>query len=160
MTVLVLSFLTLLLPAPRAAARGTPEADFRTLMATLADAWSSQDTQRALTCFTEDALYMQPPDLQFYRGAGELRKLFAALRPGTVMTFHHLAFDASAQVGFGEFSFGRSGATKADHGVVVVTLRDGRIASWREYFQEGPGSFAEFVAVEGKAWKWTGKDLE
>jgi hypothetical protein len=32
--------------------------------------------------------------------------------------------------------------------------------SWREYFQEGPGAFADFVRVEGKSWKWTGKDLK
>jgi ketosteroid isomerase-like protein len=128
-------------------------------MTTLADAWSRQDTQLALDCFTADAVYMQPPDLQLYRGRAELEKLFAALRPGTSMQFHNLAFDPAGQVGFGEFSFGRAGAPTADHGVVVVTLRDGRIASWREYFQQGPASFAEFVAIEGKRWKWTGETL-
>jgi hypothetical protein len=129
-------------------------------MTTLAEAWSRQDTQLALGCFTTDAVYMQPPDLQLYRGRAELEKLFGALRPGTFMTFHNLAFDAAAQVGFGEFSFGGSGAARADHGVVVVTLREGRIAFWREYFQEGPASFNDFVSVEGKKWKWTGQDLQ
>jgi hypothetical protein len=113
-----------------------------------------------LECFTADAVYMQPPDLQLYRGRAELEKLFAALRPGNFMKFHNLAFAPKAQVGFGEFSFGRAGAAKGDHGVVVVTLRDGRIALWREYFQEGPGSFADFVSVEGKNWKWTARDLQ
>jgi ketosteroid isomerase-like protein len=113
-----------------------------------------------LDCFTPEAVYMQAPDLQLYRGTAELEKLFAALRPGTFMTFHSLAFDETTQVGFGEFSFGRSGAATADHGVVVATVRDGRIAHWREYFQEGPGAFADFVRVEGKSWKWTSKDLK
>ena len=103
---------------------------------------------------------MQPPDQQLYRGTAELEKLFAGLRSGTFMTFHHLAFDPRTQVGFGEFSFGREGAARADHGVAVVTLREGRISSWREYFEEGPASFADFVKVEGKAWKWTGQDLK
>jgi hypothetical protein len=159
MTGLGLSLFVLLLPAQAGAARGATAADFERVMATLAAAWSTQDTRLALECFTADALYMQPPDLQLYRGTAELEKLFAGLRPGTFMRFHNLAFDANTQVGFGEFSFGRMGAAKADHGVVVVTLRGGRIALWREYFQEGPNAFADFVKVEGKTWKWTGKDL-
>lgn len=98
-------------------------------MTTLARAWTKQDTALALGCFTEDALYMQPPDRQLYRGRKDLEKLFAALKPGTLMTFHDLAFDPRSQVGFGEFTFGTSGATTADHGVTVVTLREGRIAT-------------------------------
>jgi ketosteroid isomerase-like protein len=154
-----LAILFLLLPSHAAPAREATVTEFESVMTTLAEAWSKQDTKRALACFTADALYMQPPDQQLYRGAAELEKLFAAIRPGTLMKFHHLAFDAKSQVGFGEFSFGRSGAAKADHGVVVVTLRGGRISLWREYFQEGPASFSDFVSVEGKTWKWTGKDL-
>ena len=149
--------LLLLLSTPSPSPATTSE--FEALMATLARAWTRQQTRLALDCFTADALYMQPPDLQLYRGRDELERLFAALPPGTSMTFHHLAFDARTQVGFGEFSFGREGATRADHGVVVVTLREGRIASWREYFQEGPASFSEFVGVPGKTWKFTAKDL-
>lgn len=156
--ILGLSLLLFLSPqSPNA--REATSAEFERLMTTLAAAWSEQDTKRALSCFTPDALYMQPPDQQLYRGEGELEKLFSALRPGTVMRFHNLAFNAKTQTGFGEFSFGRSDAAKVDHGVVVVTLRSGRIASWREYFEEGPASFSEFVAVEGKTWKWTAKDL-
>ena len=159
MTVLKLSLLFLLLPPHPAAPRESTVAEFENLMATLAEAWSKQDTRAALGCFTADALYMQPPDLQLYRGTGDLEKLFGAIRPGTLMRFHNLAFNTKTQVGFGEFSFGRSGAATADHGVVVVTLRDGRVSLWRVYFQEGPGSFSEFVRVDGKTWKWTVKDL-
>jgi ketosteroid isomerase-like protein len=143
-------------PPPREATR----ADFDKVMSALAEAWSKRDTSAALACFTADAVYMQPPDLQLYRGTAELEKLFRGIRPGTVMQFHALAFDAGRQSGFGEFSFGRQGAAKADHGVVVVQLRDGRIASWREYFQEGPGSFADFIRIDGKTWKWTGRELQ
>ena len=59
-----------------------------------------------------------------------------------------------------EFSFGRAGSGGAVHGVVVVEVREGRIASWREYFVKGPEAFSEFVAEEGKAWRWTARDLE
>jgi hypothetical protein len=134
----ILGLLVLLLsPSQAAAGSEATAAEFENVMATLALAWSRQDTQLALGCFTADAVYMQPPDLQLYRGRAELEKLFGALRPGTFMKFHNLAFDAAAQVGFGEFSFGRSGAATADHGVAVVTLRGGRIALWASTFRRG-----------------------
>ena len=136
-----------------------PDNEFRTLMTTVADAWSSQDTSSALECFTPDAVYTQPPDQQLYRGAIELARLFDAIEPGTRMAFHHLALDPSRQMGFGEFTFGRPDADSAVHGVVVVTLEDGRIATWREYFESGPASFDAFVAIEDKDWKWTAEDL-
>jgi len=134
------------------------EGEFEQLMSRLARAWSTQDTDLGVSCFTEDAVYMQPPDQQLYRTTRELRKFFGALKPGTSMKFHHLAFNAALQVGFGEFSFGEERSAKADHGIVVVELRGGRIAFWREYFQEGPADFARFIAQDGKTWKWTIQD--
>ena len=145
-------------PTP-VASTGLDEAGFTTLMKRLAEAWSMQDTEQGLSCFAEDAIYMQPPEEQLYRGHGDLRKLFAAVKPGTRMELHGLAFDERAQVGFGKFTFGRVGEAKADHGAVVVELRDGRIGVWREYFKEGPARFSDFIAVEGKKWKWTGAKL-
>jgi ketosteroid isomerase-like protein len=140
-------------PPPPPAGVGRPE--FDALMTRLPEALSKQDTEGAVSCFTDDAVYMQPSDEQLYRGASELRPLFGALKPGTFMTFHHLAFDEDTQVGFGEFSFGNVGDKEADHGVAVVELRGGRIASWREYFHSGPASFDAFVATTGKNWRWT-----
>ena len=132
----------------------TTTAEFVALMRQLADGWSRQDVETALACFTADAVYMQPPDVQLYEGHDQLRPYFAALKPGTAMTFHHLWFDEASQVGAGEFTFGLAGAARADHGVAVVELRGGRIAVWREYLSAGPGSFAEFVARVGKTWQW------
>jgi ketosteroid isomerase-like protein len=134
---------------------GIKESAFRELMNRLADGWSRQNTEQALSCFTEDAVYMEPPNIQFYEGHIQLRPYFAALKPGTFMRFHNLWFDESRQVGVGEYSFGESGATTADHGVVVVELRDGRIAFWREYQQKGPVSFDRFLDKNEKEWKWT-----
>jgi hypothetical protein len=134
---------------------GIKESAFRELMNRLADGWSRQNTEQALSCFTENAVYMEPPNIQFYEGHIQLRPYFAALKPGTFMRFHNLWFDESRQVGAGEYSFGESGATTADHGVVVVELRDGRIAFWREYQQKGPVSFDRFLDKNEKEWKWT-----
>ena len=48
-------------------------AGFRALLQRLADAWQTQNTQAGLDCFTADAIYMEPPDLQLVVGHDELR---------------------------------------------------------------------------------------
>jgi ketosteroid isomerase-like protein len=48
---------------------------FIALMERLADAWGEQDTETAIDCFTPDAVYMQPPDVQFYTGHEQFRAL-------------------------------------------------------------------------------------
>ncbi len=159
----VILFIFSIAMAPRA---GSPSAEklarteFQGLLESLAGAWSRQDTDAALACFTDDALYMQPPDQQLYRGTSELRLLFDGLKPGTVMKFHHFAFDPDSQDGFAEFSFGRSGSETAVHGVVRIALSERRISLWREYFESGPASFEDFIKIEGKTWKWTAESLE
>lgn len=128
--------------------------EYDSLMTKLAQAWSRQDTESALECFAADAVYFEPPDVQFYQGREQLRSYFAALKPGTFMVFHHLSFDETGQVGAGEFSFGLRGGSFADHGVVIVDIRDGKIASWREYLRKGPSAFEDFVRLVGKRWQW------
>jgi hypothetical protein len=130
------------------------EGGFRELMERLARAWSTQDTEAGLGCFTEDAVYMEPPDVQLYVGHGELRPYFAALTPGTFMRFHSLAFDEGEQTGLGEYTFGGDGEEIADHGVAVVRLEGDRIGFWREYQRKGPAALPDFLAREGKTWQW------
>ena len=127
---------------------------FEQLMHRLAAAWSAQDTDVAVACFTEDAVYMEPPDVQLYRGHEQLRPYFAALEPGTFMRFHNLWFDEASATGAGEYSFGLEGQEVADVGVVVVTIERGAIAQWREYQRKGPADFSTFIATEGKEWQW------
>ena len=130
-------------------------AAFREMMDHLADGWSHQKTDQAIAFFTENAIYMELPDIQFYKGHSQLRPYFAALKPGTFMRFHNLWFDEARQIGAGEYSFGELNETTADHGIVVIELRDGRIAFWREYQQKGPASFERFLDIKEKKWRWT-----
>lgn len=118
---------------------------FRELLHELARAWSEQDTEAGLACFTEDADYREPPDLQYVQGHTELHPYFAALEPGTYMRFHYIWFDEAAQTGVGEYTFGHAHHAEALHGICVVTLRDGRIAVWREYQRRGPADFEAFI---------------
>ncbi len=132
---------------------------FEALLEGLAVSWSTQDLERALDCFTKTATYMQPPDKQLYRGESELRVLFEGLSSGTTMRFHQIAFDGKSQRGFGEFTFGHVDSDVASHGVAVIEVTEGRISSWREYFESGPSSFLRFVARDGKNWEWTARQL-
>jgi ketosteroid isomerase-like protein len=127
---------------------------FVQLMTQLAEAWSTQNTESALDCFCEDAVYMEPPDIQLYMGREQLRPYFAALQPGTYMTFHNLCFNETTQVGMGEYTFGMAGNKTADVGVIVVELEDGKIQHWREYQRKGPADFSQFIAHEGKEFEW------
>ena len=129
-------------------------AEFKTLMERLASAWGTQNTEQGLSCFTHDAIYIEPPDVQYYRGHEQLRPYFAALKPGTFLRFHHLWFDEDTQTGAGEFSFGELSDARVDHGIVVAEISDGRIAFWREYLRKGPAEFEHFISIDGKAWQW------
>lgn len=128
--------------------------EFRTLMQTLAAAWSEQDTQKALACFTPDAVYLQPPAEQFFEGTAQLTAYFGAIQPGASMVLHHLWFDEQTQTGVIEFTFGRPTSKTASTGVAVVQINNKKISSWREYFTSGPFDFNEFLDTKNKKWKW------
>jgi ketosteroid isomerase-like protein len=120
-------------------------ATFRSLMETVAAGWNEGDARKAADCFTEDALYLEPPDRQFYSGRPALYEFFGGGKkpePPMKMTWHHLAFDEESQVGFGEYTFQMN---RRYHGVVVVRIRGGKIAQWREYQYESPLEWEEFV---------------
>lgn len=127
---------------------------FGELMGRLARAWSTQDTELGLSCFTEDAVYMEPPDVQLYVGHDQLRPYFAALTPGTFLRLNAVMFDEAAQVGAAEYAFGGEASDTADHGVAVVDVHGERIGFWREYQRKGPAAFDDFFAVDGKTWQW------
>jgi hypothetical protein len=127
---------------------------FRELMNRTAKGWSTQNVEMSLSSFAEDAIYMEPPSSQLYKGHVELRRFFKALNNQHSMIFHNLWFDEQSQSGAAEFTF-NYGSDTASVGVVVVELTEGKISFWREYFTEGPADFKEFLKVEDKNWKWT-----
>ncbi|MDX1449643.1 MAG: nuclear transport factor 2 family protein [Acidimicrobiia bacterium] len=129
-------------------------AGFVDLLDRLAAAWAAPDPVAAADCFTDDAVYMEPPDRQLFVGREQLLAYFWPLEPGTYLRFHARAFDEAGQVGFAEWTFGMDGKDVADTGVAVVEVRDGRIATWREYHVKGPADWDRFRSTEGKEWQW------
>jgi ketosteroid isomerase-like protein len=98
-------------------------------MQTLAVSWNAGDSRRALELFTDDAVYMEPPDSQRYVGREELWEFFGRDGPPPMhLEWHHLIVDGD--VGAAEYTYR---GERQYHGLVIVHLRDGRISHWREY---------------------------
>ncbi len=122
-------------------------AGFAELMETIARSWNEGDTFRALECFTDDAVYMEPPDEQLYLGRDELFEFFGGDDPPAMsMVWRHLAYQDP--IGVGEYTYR---GNHQYHGVAIVQCRDGKVARWREYQREseldweafaGPSRFA------------------
>lgn len=106
---------------------------FSRLMQTVADGWNEGNARKAAGCFSEDAIYVEPPAKQLYHRRAELYEFFGG-DAGTDlpmrMTWHHLAFNEEEQVGFGEYTFQLHGRY---HGIVIVKVEAGLIKNWREY---------------------------
>ena len=76
---------------------------------------------------------MEPPDRQVYFGRQAVYDFFGGPvkpEPPMQMRWHHLAFNAEEEIGYGEYTFQMNNRY---HGVVTVLLRNGKIAKWREY---------------------------
>src|SRR4029434_8709595 len=50
--------------------------EFERLMQLVAEGWNKGDARKAADCFTENAIYSEPPDKQLYKGRAELFKFF------------------------------------------------------------------------------------
>src|SRR5262245_6344775 len=71
------------------------QAEFETVMSTVAAAWNQGNARNAASCFTEDALYSGPP-AQGHSGRKALYEYFGGDRgrPQPMhMSWHHLIFD-------------------------------------------------------------------
>lgn len=114
-------------------------------MKIMAEGWNEGNARKAADCFSENAIYSQPPDKQLYRGREALFKFFGGDkgRKGAMkMIWHHVIFNERTQVGAGEFTF-TYGSTV--HGVAIVKVKAGKISNWREYWEESPLGWRKFI---------------
>jgi hypothetical protein len=58
------------------------------------------------------------------------------------MKWHHLAFNAQEQVGYGEYTFK---GNHQYHGIVTVVIKAGKIFRWREYQYQSDTAWDDFV---------------
>ena len=126
--------------------------DFKKLLNAVADGWNSGDARMAADCFTEDAVYMEPPDKQLYQDKNDIFDFFGGVqgRPEPMhMTWHYLIFDEETQIGTGEYTFSYQG--RISHGMVIVKIVAGKIKRWREYQYRSTETWIEFI---GKSTFW------
>ena len=145
MRLIALAFFVLALVTQRIHAEATKTAQFEVLMQTLAAGWNEGNAQKAADCFTENAVYSEPPDKQLYRGRAALFKFFGGnegRKRAMKMTWHHLAFNEKTQIGAGEFTFEYGGIV---HGVAMVKIENGKISNWREYWYESALDWEKFT---------------
>jgi len=140
--------IVLVLSAMRAVSEQHTEStseDFRVLMVAVSSAWNQGSASSAVSCFTDDAVYMEPPDRRVYIGRKALIDFFGGTKrqeKPMQMLWHHLAFDTATQVGFGEYTFAQN---HRYHGIVIVKLQDGKIKSWREYQYQSNLEWRDFT---------------
>ena len=119
--------------------------EFERIMQTIVEGWNEGNARKAADCFSEDAVYVEPPDKQVYHGRAELYEFFGGDQGTDIpmkMTWHHLAFNESEQVGFGEYTFEMH---RRYHGIVVVKVESGLINRWREYQYKTELNWEEFA---------------
>ncbi len=119
--------------------------DFKELLKMIAEGWNEGNAAKSADCFTEDAVYTEPPDKQVYFGRKSLYEFFGGdekTEPPMIMTWHNLAFDENAQIGFGEYTFQMNGKY---HGIAVIKIRDKKISNWREYQYKSELDWREFT---------------
>jgi len=149
MNVIILSLITV---SCQNSENNITEHEFQNLMNNVAEGWSTQNTEQALSSFDEDAIYMEPPNVQYYRGHKQLRPYFDELDSNYKMEFHNLWFNSKTQSGAGEYTFSY-GKDTSDVGIVVVEIENRKIKFWREYQRKGPTNFEDFLSID-KEWEW------
>jgi hypothetical protein len=120
--------------------------EFERLMQAVAEGWNEGNAHQAADCFSKDALYVEPPAKQVYRGRSDLFEFFGDDQGTDIpmkMTWHHLAFNEAEQIGFGEYTFEMHGRY---HGIVIVKMESGLIKNWREYQYRSELSWQDFTS--------------
>lgn len=121
-------------------------AQFGQLLNRVADGWNEGNARKAADCFSVDAIYMEPPDRQLYRGRQALYEFFggdSGRDSPMQMTWHHLLFDTATQIGTGEYTFSYKG--REAHGIVIIQIAAGEIRRWREYQYRAELAWADFI---------------
>jgi hypothetical protein len=124
---------------------------FADVLMQIADGWNKGDAKMAADVFAVDAIYEEPPRKQYYEGQVAIFEFFGGEKGFDTpmkMTWHNVAFNEQTQVGFGEYTFAMN---KQYHGIVVVKIKNKKIARWREYQYASAMDWSEFSGESDKA---------
>ncbi len=134
------------------------KSQFENLLQTVATGWNTKDARMAVECFSDNAIYLEPPDKQLVKGKDELYQYFGGESGADMkLTWHNLFFNQEKQSGVGEYTFEMNDVIH--HGVAIVEIEDEKINFWREYDIPGTLTYEDFIKTEGKDFRFTAKDL-
>ena len=120
--------------------------EFRAILQTIRKAWLEADAERAVGCFTPDAILSLPPSVGV-SGREGLLKIFGAghdTSPPKSIEWHHVVFDSDQQLGAAEFTMERR---VPNHGVVIIKFSKGLISNWRQYSIASDLSWEKFIGM-------------
>ena len=135
-------------------ARKLNTAEFQQLVNTVSSGWNEGNAKKATSAFSDNAIYVEPPNKQHDVGREALFKFFGgdSGRPEQMqMVWHYLVFDEAQQLGVGEFTF-RYGIDYQVHGTAMLKVTNGLISHWREYL------FKSSLPWEENEWSQYGSD--
>lgn len=132
--------------------------EFENLMERIALGWNTKNAKLSVECFSNNAIYIEPPNKQLIKGKEELYQYFGGDSGADMkLTWRNLFFNEEKQTGAGEYTFEMN--ETIHHGVAVVDIEDGKIKFWREYDVSGNLSYDDFLKTEGKDFDFTGRSL-
>ena len=122
------------------------KSDFEDLMNTVSAGWNTGNSKLAADCFSEYAVYIEPPNRQLYISRDSLFEFFGGSEGRSIpmkMTWHHLIFDEDEQKGTGEYTFEYKG--RLTHGIVIIKINNRKIYRWREYQYRSKIDWLNFI---------------
>lgn len=121
-------------------------AQFSELLNQVSHGWNIGNARKAADAFTEDAVYIEPPDRQLYIGRDKLFEFFGGEQGRAnpmEMIWHHVVFDESQQIGTAEYTFKYKG--RSTHGIVIIKIKNDKISHWREYQYRSKTNWLDFI---------------
>ena len=117
------------------------QTEFRSLLTLLADGWTHREYESVASRFAEDVFYSDPNNYTF-RDRESLLEFFENDdgRP-QFCEFHNSSWDDERQLGVAEFTYV---GTFCYHGTAWIEIKNGKIATWREYQHISNKSWEEF----------------
>ncbi|ESA38722.1 hypothetical protein N836_30865 [Leptolyngbya sp. Heron Island J] len=121
--------------------------EFRQLADKISAGWSEGNAKKAASAFSEDVVFFETVDNLKFSGREAIYQYSGGDDSSSVdmnMSWHNLVFDEEKQLGFGEFTFQLNSSYQI-HGVASMTVLNGLISSWRQYYVESPLPWNGFV---------------
>jgi hypothetical protein len=115
--------------------------DFDDLLTALARGWTNREYSSVAACFADAVYYSDPQNYTLNDRTSLLAFFEDDDDEPQSCTFHNQVFDDIRQLGVAEYTYE---GTFRYHGTVWIELKDGKIATWREYQHKSDKDWKDF----------------